>query len=172
METILKIFALLLLTLSISSCKTKEKMTERLTETAQSNSSSIVMTSQHTEQQGQSSMTEETTQTLWSDSIVERFHERIVTDSTGRVLLHEQEHTKDHYKGRTQSQTNRNGNSQKTAAGQKTELTVECNDSTYNGNSLNEVTVVKKKSWRWLWYVGILGSLLIVGIIISKVTRR
>lgn len=171
MKTIFRIL-IFLFALSLCGCKTKEKVTERLTETAQSNSCSTVMTSQHTEQQGQSSMTEETTQTSWSDSIVERFHERIVTDSTGRVLLHEQEHTKDHYKGRTQSQTNRNGNSQKTAAGQRTELTVECNDSTYKGNSLNEVTVVKKKSWRWLWFVGILGSLLTVGIIISKVTRR
>lgn len=171
MKTTIRIL-IFFLALSLCGCKTKEKMTERLTETAQSNSSSTVMTSQHTEQQGQTSMTEETTQTSWSDSIVERFHERIVTDSTGRVLLHEQEHTKDHYKGRAQSQTNRNGNSQETAAGKKTELTVERNDSTYNGNSLNEVTVVKKKSWRWLWFVGILGSLLIVGIIISKVTRR
>lgn len=172
MKTILNFLTLLLLVVSISSCKTKEKITEKLSETARSNSSSIVMKSKHTGQQGQSSMKEETTQTSWSDSIVERYHERIVQDSTGRVLLHEQEHTKDHYKGQTQSQTNRNGNSQATAAGQKTELTVECNDSTYNGNRLNKVTFVKKKSWRWLWYMVLLGSLLTAGVIISKVIRE
>lgn len=171
MKTIIRIL-IFTLTLSLCGCKTKEKVTEKLTETAQSNSSFTLMTSQYIAQQEQKSMMEETILASWCDSIVERFYERIVTDSTGRVLLHEQEHKKDHYNSRARSQTNRNGNSEEAAAGQKIDLTAECNDSTYNGGILSEVTVVKKKSWRWLWFVGILGSLLIVGIIIPKVTRR
>lgn len=171
MKTTIRIL-IFFLALSLCGCKTKEKMTERLTETAQSNSCSTVMTSQHTEQQGQTSMTEETTQTSWSDSVVEKTRERIVTDSSGRVLLHEAERTTEHYKGRGKSLTHQQQNRQEKSEVTSQGTVTETNDSTYNGGSINEVTVVKKKSWRWLWYVGILASLLIVGYIISKVIRR
>lgn len=170
MKTTIRIL-IFFLALSLCGCKTKEKMTERLTETELSNSSSTVMTSQHTEQLGQTYMTEEATQTSLSDSIIERFHERIVTDSTGRVLLHEVEHSKDTYKGKTQSQAKRKDNRQEKTTAQSQEQCFARNDSTYNGGSLNEVTVVKKKSWRWLWFIGLLSSLLTVGYIISRVKR-
>lgn len=161
-----------ILALCLGSCKTKEKVTENLTETAQASCSSVQLTTEQTEQEGQATTQEETMHTQWSDSIVERFHERVVTDSTGRVLLHEVEHSKDTYKGRGQHQAKRTDNRQEKATVQSQELTIAQNDSTYNGGSLNEVTVVKKKTWRWLWYVGTLASLLIVGFIISKVIRR
>ena len=103
---------------------------------------------------------------------IEKTRERIVTDSSGRVLLHEAERTTEHYKGRGKSLTHQQQNRQEKSEVTSQGTVTETNDSTYNGGSINEVTVVKKKSWRWLWYVGILASLLIVGYIISKVIRR
>ena len=155
----------------MSGCKTKEKVAEKRTETAQAVSSSTAALSGEMEQLEQTATTEEDTLTVWSDSIVDKFHERIVTDSTGRVLLHEVEHIKETYKGKTQSQAKRTGNRQEKRAAQNQEQRFARNDSTYNGGSLDEVTVVKKKSWRWLWFAGLLASILAVGYIISRVKR-
>ena len=155
----------------MSGCKTKEKVTEKRTETAQAVSFSITAQAGQTEQHGQTAWAEEDTHTGWSDSIVEKFHERIVTDSAGRVLLHEVEHSKDTYKGKTQSQAKRTGNRQEKSTAQNQEQSYARNDSTYNGGSLNEVVVTKKKSWRWLWFVGLLLGLVTAGYIISRVKR-
>ena len=167
-----KLLFILLVLLTLIGCKTKEKVTERMTETAHVTGEVTQTSSTSSDSQSQVMATAQTTQTTWSDSVVEKTRERIVTDSSGRVLLHESERTTEHYKGRgkslTQQQQNRQEKSEATSQGTVTET----NDSTYNGGSINEVTVVKKKSWRWLWYVGILASLLIVGFIISKVIRR
>lgn len=149
----------------------KEKVTEKRTETALAASSSVAALTQRTEHHGQTATTEEATHTGLSDSTVEKFHERIVTDSTGRVLLHEVEHSKDTYKGKNQSQTKRMGNRQEKETAQNQEQSHARNDSIYNGGCLEEVTVIKKKSWRWLWFLGLLGSLLTVGYIISRVKR-
>lgn len=170
MKTSIRILLLLIL-LSMSGCKTKEKVTEKRTETAQAVSSSAAALSGEMEQLEQTATTEEATLMGWIDSIVEKFHERIVTDSTGRVLLHEVEHCKDTYKGKTQSQAKRTGNRQEKRAAQNQEQSFARNDSTYNGGSLDEVTVVKKKSWSWLWFVGLLASILAVGYIRSRVKR-
>lgn len=167
-----KLLFILLVLLTLIGCKTKEKVTERMTETAHVTGEVTQTSSTSSDSQSQAMATAQTTQTTCSDSVVEKTRERIVTDSCGRVLLHESERTTEHYKGRgkslTQQQQNRQEKSEATSQGTVTET----NDSTYNGGSINEVTVVKKKSWRWLWYVGILASLLIVGFIISKVIRR
>lgn len=171
MKTIIRIL-IFLFALSLCGCKTKERVTERLTETARAASSSVAMTSQHTEREGLTSTMEEATRTSWSDSIVERFHERVVVDSCGRVLLHEKEHTRDRYKGRTRSQSRRDGSIKETSSGQEAGLELCRNDSTYHGGTLNEVTVVRKRSWRWVWFLWLLGSLLAAGIIISIMTRR
>ena len=170
MQTSIRI-RLLHILFSMSGCKTKEKVTEKRTETTQDVSSSVAVLSGKMEQLEQTVTTEEATLTGWSDSIVEKFHERIVTDSTGRVLLHEVEHCVDTYKGKNQSQAKRTGNRQGKRAAQNQEQSFARNDSTYYGGSLDEVTVVKKKSWRWLWFVGLLASLLAVGYIISRVKR-
>ena len=161
-----------LLALSLCGCKTKQKVTENLKETAQASSSSVQQATEHTERQGVSSTQEEATHTQWSDSIVEKFHERIVTDSCGRVLLHEVEHSKDTYKGSGSQQTKRTGTHEEKTTTQHQELSAVRKDSTYNGGTLREVTVVKKKSCRWLWFVGLLSLLFIVGFIISKIVRK
>lgn len=170
MKTGIRILLLLIL-LSMSGCKTKEKVTEKRTERAQTVSSSVAALSGQTELLEQTTTTEEATHTGWSDSIVEKFHERIVTDSTRRVLLHEVEHSKDTYKGKTQIEAKRTGNRQEKRAAQNQEQLYAREDSTYNGGSLNEVTVVKKKSWRWLCFVGLLSMILIVGYIISIIKK-
>ena len=103
---------------------------------------------------------------------MEKTRERIVTDSSGRVLLHEAERTTEHYKGRGKSLTHQQQNRQERNEATSQGTVTETNDSTYNGGSQNEVTVVKRKTWRWLWYVGIVASLLVLGYIILKVIRR
>ena len=164
-----KLLFILLVLLTLIGCKTKEKVTERMTETAHV-TGEVTQTSS-TSSDSQAMATAQTTQTSWSDSVVEKTCERIVTDSSGRVLLHEEERTTEHYKGSGKSLTHQQQNRQEKSEVTSQGTVTETNDSTYNGGSINEVTVVKKKSWRWLWLIGIFGSLL-VGIIISKVTRR
>lgn len=157
-----------LLVLCLCGCRTKEKVTEHLTETALSSSTSVQVSSVHTEQAVQEGVQEEATHTQQSDSTVERFYERIVTDSTGRVLLHEVEHSKDTYKGSGRQQTKRTDNHQEKTTTQLQELAAAKNDSIYNGGNLREVTVVKPKSWKWLWIAGVLSLLLTVGTIIIR----
>ena len=166
------LFILLALMTLIAGCKTKEKVTERMTETAHFTGEATQTSSLSSDSQSQVTATAQITQTSWSDSVVEKTRERIVTDSNGRVLLHEEERTTEHYKGSVKSLTRQQQNRQEKSEATSQETVIETSDATYNGGILNEVTVVKKKSWRWLWLTGILGILLIVGIIISKVTRR
>ena len=167
-----KLLFMFLALMTLIGCKTKEKVTERMTDTAHVTDEVTQTSSLSSDSQSQVTVTAQTTQSLWSDSLVEKTRERIVSDSSGRVLIHETERTTERYKGRgkslTQQQQNRHEKSEVTSQGTVTETS----DSTYNGGSLNEVTVVKKKTWRWLWYVGIVASLLMLGCIILKVIRR
>lgn len=167
-----KLLFMLLALMTLIGCKTKEKVTERMTDTAHVTDEVTQTSSLSSDSQSQATVTAQTTQNLWSDSLVEKTRERIVTDSSGRVLILEAERTTERYKGRgkslTQQQHNRQEKSEVTSQGTVTETS----DYTYNGGSLNEVTVVKKKPCRWLWYVGIVASLLMLGYIILKVIRR
>ena len=162
----------MLLALILIGCKTKEKVTERMTDTAHVKDEVTQKSSMSSDSQIQETVTGEITQTSWSDSIVEKTIERIVTDSSGRVLIHEAERTTERYKGSgkslIQQQQNRHENSEVNGHGTITETS----DSTYNGGTLNEVTVVKKKPSRWLWYAGIAVIFITYGYIIIKVTRR
>ena len=162
----------MLLALILIGCKTKEKVTERMTETAHVAGEVTHTSSTSSDSQIQAMATAQTTQTTWSDSLVEKTLERIVTDSSGRVLLHEAERTTEHYKGRgkrlANQQQNRQERNEETSHGTVTET----NDSTYNGGSQNEVTEVKKKPCNWLWFAGIAAIFVVYGYIIIKVTRR
>lgn len=170
MATRLLIF---LFALSLCGCKTKQKVTENLTETAQASSSSVQQATEHTEQQGVSSTQEEAAHTQWSDSVVEKFHERIVTDSCGRVLLHEVEHSKEKFKGQNKSQTNRAAHHQENAMSQNQKMEQTRNDSIYNGGTLKEVTVSKKRSLNWTVIIVsfFLGALTLL-LILLKIRKR
>ena len=167
-----KLLFMLMVLLTLIGCKTKEKVTERMTETAHVTGEVTQTSSTSSDSQSQAMTTAQTTQTTWSDSVVEKTRERIVTDSSGRVLLHEAERTTEHYKGRGKSLTHQQQNRQERNEATSQGTFTETNDSTYNGGNQNEVTVVKRKTWRWLWYVGIVASLLVLGYIILKVIRR
>lgn len=162
----------MLLALILIGCKTKEKVTERMTDTAHVTDEVTQKSSMSSDSQSQETVAAQTIQTSWSDSIVEKTIERIVTDSSGRVLIHEAERTTERYKGSgkslIQQQQNRHENSEVNGHGTITETS----DSTYNGGTLNEVTVVKKKPSSWLWYAGIAVIFITYGYIIIKVTRR
>lgn len=167
-----KLLLMLLALMTLIGCKTKEKVTERMTDTAHVTDELTQTSSLSSDSQIQAMATAQTTQTTWSDSLVEKTLERIVTDSSGRVLLHEAERTTERYKGSgkslIQQQQNRHENSEVKGHGTITETS----DSTYNGGTINEVTVVKKKPCNWLWFAGIAAIFITYGYIIIKVTRR
>ncbi len=161
MKTVLRIIFLFFLVLCTGSCRTKEKVTERLRETAQASTSGVVKEARQTGHQVESNSSGETTHTQWSDSTVERFHERIVTDSSGRVLWQETEHSKERYTGKARSNTNRSNSIQETVESQDSSITEEQKDSLYNGGVLQEVTVVRSRPCNWLWWGGLLVILLV-----------
>lgn len=159
------LFILLALMTLIAGCKTKEKVTERMAETAHFTGEATQTSSLSSDSQSQVTATAQITQTSWSDSIVEKFHERIVTDSSGNVLWHETEHSKDHYVGKSHNKTNQSNSSQETATAQNVAITQEQKDSVYNGGVLQEVTAVKSKPCKWLRYVGLLALILVCAVI-------
>lgn len=167
-----KLLFMLLALITLIGCKTKEKVTERMTETAHVTCKMAHTSSTSSDSQIQAMATAQTTQTTWSDSLVVKTLERIVTDSSGRVLLHEAERTTEHYKGRGKSLTNQQQNRQERNEETSHGTVTETNDSTYNGGSHNEVTVVKKKPFNLLWFAGIAAIFVVYGYIIIKVTRR
>lgn len=161
-----------LLVLILCGCKTEEKMAERQAETAMAATSSVLSEDGHREQKGQEAILEETLHAQSSDSVVERYRERLVTDSAGRVLLHEVEHSRDTFKGKAQSQALRTGIRQEKTTTRNHEQSRARNDSVYNGGSLKEVTVVEKKPWYRPWLLPLIVILAAAGFIISKVTRK
>ena len=167
-----KLLFMLLALMTLIGCKTKEKVTERMTETANVTGEMTHTSSTSSDSQSQEMSAAQTIQTTCSDSVVEKTIERIVTDSSGRVLLHEAERTKEQYKGRGKSLTNQQQNRQERNEANSHGTVTETNDSTYNGGSQNEETVVKKNPSRWLWYAGIAAIFVVYVYIIIKVTRR
>lgn len=159
------LFILLALMTLIAGCKTKEKVTERMAETAHFTGEATQTSSLSSDNQSQVTATAQITQTSWSDSIVEKFHERIVIDFSGNVLWHETEHSKDHYLGKSHNKTNQSNSSQETATAQNVAITQEQKDSVYNGGVLQEMTAVKSKPCKWLWYVGLLALILVCAVI-------
>lgn len=166
------LFYILLVMLALCGCKTKEKVTERVTEQAHVTGKTAHVASGSTNNQSQVMSTSETALEAWSDSVVEKTYERIVTDSSGRVLQHESERTTEHYKGKGKSRARQQQNCRKKNEMARNDTITETKDSTYNGGILNEVVVAKKKSWHWLWFVGLFVCFLAVEYIISKVIRR
>ncbi len=171
MKTVMKIAILLLCLLALVSCKTKEKVTDSVKETVQTSTSSSAITTAQAECSNAGSSSDEAFRTQWSDSIVEKYHERIVTDSSGRVLWHETEHSKDRYTGRSEGKTGQTSSHTETTAGKSTATARENNDSVYNGGVLKEVTITETRSWSWLWQVGLLVLPLIIVAIIYKVRK-
>ena len=83
-----KLLFIFLVMLALIGCKTKEKVTERMTERTTASNSSVAAQAQQAEQQTVAASTSENVHTVWSDSVVEKTYDRVVTDSTGRVLHH------------------------------------------------------------------------------------
>lgn len=171
MKTVMRIAILLLCLLTIVSCKTKEKVTDSVKETVQTGTSSSAVTTAKEECTSAGNSSGEAFRTQWSDSIVEKYHERIVTDSSGRVLWHETEHSKDRYTGRSEGKASQTISHTETATGKSTATAGEKNDSVYNGGVLKEVTVTETRSWSWLWQVSLLVLPLIIVAIIYKVRK-
>lgn len=167
-----KLLFIFLVMLALIGCKTKEKVTERMTERTTASNSSVAAQAQQAEQQTVAASTSENVHTVWSDSVVEKTYDRVVTDSTGRVLLHEREQTHERYKRSGQRKSQQAEVSHETSSTTSEEIASTENDSIRRKEAIKKDTTVKTTSWRWLWFVVLLAVLIIVGVIISKVTRR
>ena len=167
-----KLLFIFLVMLALIGCKTKEKVTERMTERTTAYNSSVAAQAQQAEQQTVAASTSENVHTVWSDSVVEKTYDRVVTDSTGRVLLHEREQTRERYKRSGQRKSQQAEVSHETSSTTSEEIASTENDSIRRKEAIKKDTTVKTTSWRWLWFVVLLAVLIIVGMIISKVTRR
>lgn len=171
MKIILKMTLLFLFVLGFCSCRTKEKATEHFTETSHANISDVVMATGQAEHMLENDSRSESVYAQWSDSIVERFHELIVTDSCGRVLWHETGHSTDRYAGRSHNSSNLASSTHETSSVQKEVIAQEQKDSVYNGGTLQEVTIVKNKPHSWSWYIGLSAFLFVVVAVIYKFKR-
>lgn len=156
--------------LSLSGCKTKEKVSENYTENIRANSTETKTEMCLDERHERESSAEQTLQVSEKDSLVEKFRERIVTDSCGRILFKDSEYTKERYQGKGTSKANRNGSNRRTATGLvKKQSQAETDTSSTAIQKSTRKTV--KYAYRWLWFPGLLILLLACGIFISKVTR-
>ena len=160
MKTVIKMMSVLLLSVVLGSCKTQERVTSG------TSTSSHVSVSSEVKSEEEICDNSERRDTSWrdashiSDSVVCKYYERIVTDSSGNVLWHELEQSKEAYRGHRQS-TSISGSMERDVSSQETSAkSAASTDSLYSGGVLEEVTVVKSVSWDWLWYV-LLPSLLV-----------
>lgn len=173
MKRIVKIMCVLLMSgfvLSMPGCKTKEKVSEIHKENAWTSMTETKTEMCLGERLECDSSAEQTLQTSEKDSLVEKFWERIVTDSCGRILFKDSEYTKERYLGKGTSKANRNGSTRQTATEQVKKLSqAETDTSSTTIRESTQKTV--KNTYRWLWFTGLLILLFACGFIISKVTR-
>ena len=168
-----RVLYILLAMLILCSCRTKEKVTNRLTESAKATVNTVQTQSVNTDSQIQQTTTTQTTQTAWNDSIVEKTYERVVTDSCGRVLQKEVEHTKESHKTRGSSHAVEQQKRQESQEAASQSTTAEEMDSTYNDNKQEKTTTIKRGGLPWLWYVLFFACLVILCLIIFyKIVRR
>lgn len=173
MKGIVRIMYVMLLSawvLTLTGCKAKEKVSESFTENVQVRSIETAEGICHDERHERENSTEQTIRTLESDSVVEKFRERVVVDSWGRVLFKDSEHTKERYRGKGTTRTDRQEDNRRAAMEQATKQSQTVTDTTATKKRSNTVKT-KKPTCRWLWFPGLLALLFVSGVIIRKMTR-
>lgn len=155
----------------LCSCKTKEKVTEHMSEVAHSTAENTKVSAATTDNQIQSIANALEITTEEQDSFVSKTHERIVLDSDGNVLSHEVEHTEEQYSTNGKKNVSRKQQEESQQNIIKKEQTKESSDSTYDDDLQSETKTVKK-SWQWVWYVGFLVIIFLGGFIISLIVKR
>ena len=105
------------------------------------------------------------------DSTVEKFREHLVIDSSGNVVLREIEHQKEKYKAKGRIHRN-NREIQHLEAAKQEQMTYEQYlDGIYNASLQNVEEESEPSSSRWLWLIGFLTLLTMVGAIISNLDK-
>ena len=170
MKKAIYIILLMCLALSVASCKSKEKVSETFEETSLQTCSENLAETRHNELHEREGYTGQTVQTARKDSLVEKFYERIVVDSCGRILLHDKEYAREGYKGRSRAVAKQSEDSNVSVKAQTDIRQQRDNDSTRIAGRKN-MTETAKPPCRWLWFVGLLFFLLITGTIIAKLTK-
>lgn len=166
------IYTLLLagLVFSISGCKTTEKVSENFKENAQTSTTEIKEDIRHDERHERESSIEQVLQTSERDSLVEKFRERVVVDSCGRVLFKDCEYSKEHYLGKGVAKVCSQKNNSQFVAEQSNRQTQSQTDSIKSSTQNNTVKTTKP-TYRWLWFLGLLMLMLSCGAFISKMTQ-
>lgn len=173
MKWIVRIMCTLLmsgLVLSLSGCKTKEKVSENNKENIRKNSTETRAEMCLDERHECENSAEQALQTSEKDSLVEKFRERIVVDSCGRILFKDSEYTQERYQGKGATKSSRKGSNHQTAMEQtRKQSQAETDTSSTTIRESTRKTV--RNTYRWLWFTGLLILLFACGFIISKVTR-
>lgn len=141
---------LALLIVLTSACKTKEKTTERTEAALQASGVRTELDVTRTDSEKRLAALEMLSLHCWRDSMAEKVYERIVTDSTGKVLRHELERSRENYSGRQKRVGTMNARLTAAVDERSLKKSVAASDSIYNGGTLKEVVVAKKRpatSW-------------------------
>lgn len=170
MKTTTKILAAMLACLLLAACKSKERVTDICKDTATAHETASSSAVRKAAQSGTAAAQESNLRFQQSDSVVSRFYERIVADSTGRVMWHETEQQTDRFKGKTASRASHSDVRQQQTSDMEAGQVFILKDSARNAEITNDMTVVKKKSRTWLAWL--FGSLLTAGLVLLKYRRK
>lgn len=160
---------LMALALSLSGCKTKEKVLESCVARTETQVASVVETqgeelTQHIDSSESHGLRDE-----MRDSIVERTHEYLVMDSTGKVLLHEIDNVREHHAVKAKKERKKSMKRHGETAKDNHKSYEAMIDSMYNASVQSAVSKsTPDSSSRGLWFCGLLLLLIVVGFIIQK----
>ncbi len=147
-------------------CATRKKVTNHYAESAQS-SLNVGFSVEHQGMvAGRLTVAEGLQEVTERDSTVEKYREKVVMDSAGRVLLHEKEHERErhHVNGRAEQSKDHEGEGLVVQTGERTAL--EDVHGAYDGKSEEDV-VKKAPSQTMMWYM--LGvSLVVICVVIFE----
>lgn len=161
----------IMLILAVSSCKTKQKITETRTEEIVKKQSDSMDVACKNNLEAINTHDKQNTVLDERDSTVEKFREHLVIDFSGNVVLREIEHQKEKYKAKGRIHRN-NREIQHLEAAKQEQMTYEQYlDGIYNASLQNVEEESEPSSSRWLWLIGFLTLLTMVGAIISKIVK-
>lgn len=156
--------------LTLTGCKAKEKVSESLTENAQVRSTETAEGICHDERHERENSIEQTIRTSESDSVVEKFRERVVVDSCGRVVFQDSEHTQERYHGKGTTRTGKQEDNRRAAMGQTEQ---QSRNETDNARAIYQDKTVKTSlpTRRWLWFLVLPVVIVAGGVVYSKMRR-
>lgn len=161
MKRIGYIILLISLAFSVTSCKSKKKISETFKETNLHVCSENMTENHHDDRMEYKNTAELVMRTTETDSLVEKFWERIVVDSCGRILLHDKEHVREGYKGKSNVREKQCEDS-KLSMKVQTDISQQKNFDSSKTTDRKDMTETAKPTYQWLWYLGLFILLLFI----------